>query len=356
MDIYSDVLQNTTNIFVFEKKYINLNGEEKTTSLNLNCTNYLPISAFKNVLVYAYNYISGEARLVTFFDSNKSFLGASANGDNTYKEFSIEELAEGFEGAEYVRLSVRFDYDYSIYTTWKKQVEDDIETINNDIGTINTDIDNFRKENAVLLGRKLTSTNLIAEQNPRFIQDKYYSPSAGWTDRVGYACHVWIKVKPNTQYYCMGQAFEFDEEKNYLNVYHAQSAVAMASVTSFTTLENCKYLVLSYPNTPQFIQPGTEYTNGYWLSEVNGTQKNTITDEYLDIEIQIENSPAIQNIQKENDLIFKGCKMVQSHGDVIDFSEVSIVANAEIKDANSKMFSENIEYQLLTIFKTQVVV
>ena len=114
MDIYSDVLQNTTNIFVFEKKYINLNGEEKTTSLNLNCTNYLPISAFKNVLVYAYNYISGEARLVTFFDSNKSFLGASANGDNTYKEFSIEELAEGFEGAEYVRLSVRFDYDYSI--------------------------------------------------------------------------------------------------------------------------------------------------------------------------------------------------------------------------------------------------
>ena len=191
-----------------------------------------------------------------------------------------------------------------------------------------------------MLGRKLTSTNLIAEQNPRFIQDKYYSPSAGWTDRVGYACHVWIKVKPNTQYYCMGQAFEFDEEKNYLNVYHAQSAVAMASVTSFTTLENCKYLVLSYPNTPQFIQPGTEYTNGYWLSEVNGTQKNTITDEYLDIEIQIENSPAIQNIQKENDLIFKGCKMVQSHGDVIDFSEVSIVANAEIKDANSKMFSE----------------
>ena len=56
IDIYSDILQNTTNIFVSEKKYVSLNGEEKTTSLNLNCTNYLPISAFKNVLVYAYNY------------------------------------------------------------------------------------------------------------------------------------------------------------------------------------------------------------------------------------------------------------------------------------------------------------
>lgn len=96
IDIYSDILQNTTNIFVFEKKYVSLNGEEKGTSLNLNCTDYLPISAFKDVLVYAYNYSSGEARLVTFFDSNKTFLGASNNGDNTYKEISIEELAEGF--------------------------------------------------------------------------------------------------------------------------------------------------------------------------------------------------------------------------------------------------------------------
>ena len=338
IDIYSDILQNTTNIFVFEKKYVSLNGEEKTTSLNLNCTDYLPISAFKNVLVYAYNYISGEVRLATFFDSNKSFLGASANGDNTYKEFSIEELAEGFEGAEYVRLSVRFDYDYGIYTTWKKQVEDDVKTTTNNIEGINTDIDNSRKADAVLLGRKLTSTNLIAEQNPRFIQDKYYSPSAGWTDRVGYACHVWVEVEPNTQYYCMGQAFEFDEEKNYLNKYHAQSGAAMASVTSFTTSENCKYLVLSYPNTPQFIQPGTEYTNGYWLSEVNGTQKNTITDEYLDIEEKVEE---IINSSLNEDPIMTGCKMVQSHGTVIDFSNAEVVSNALIKNANIKMFSDN---------------
>ena len=330
IDIYSDILQDTTNIFAIKKRYVSLNGEEKGTSLNLNCTDYLPISAFKDVLVYAYNYSSSDARFATFFDDNRVFLGASSNGNNTYKEFSIEELAEGFEGAEYVRLSVRFDYDYGIYTTWKKQ-------INTDIEGINTDIDNFRKENAVLLGRKLTSTNLIAEQNPRFIQDKYYSPSAGWTDRVGYACHVWIEVKPNTQYYCMGQAFEFDEEKNYLNIYHAQSGPAMASLTSFTTSANCKYLVLSYPNTPQYIQPGTEYTNGYWLSEVNGTQKNTITDEYLDIEEKVEKIISSQ----QEDLIFSGCKMVQSHGAVIDFSSAEVVSNALIKNANIRMFSDN---------------
>lgn len=349
INILSDIVQNGKNIYSIPDTYIGTDGNEHKTLAGYYTTEFLPIYLFENILIYTLSIKSESARFCAFYTADKDFIGTCENGDGTNKEINIKQLSDKFENVSYVRLTILNDSIYKIYTTDDKEVSDKLEDISNRVEKISdiletnsTNINEINNEligtQTVLLGRKLTSTNLIAEQNPRFIQDKYYSPSAGWTDRVGYACHVWIEVKPNTQYYCMGQAFEFDEEKNYLNIYHNQSGVAMASATSFTTSENCKYLVLSYPNTPQYIQPGTEYTNGYWLSEVNGTQKNTITDEYLDIEEKVEE---IISSSLNEDPIMRGCKMVQSHGTVIDFSSADVVSNALIKNANIKMFSDN---------------
>ena len=349
INILSDIVQNGKNIYSIPDTYIGTDGNEHKTSAGYYTTDFLPIYLFDNVLIYTLYMKSESARFCAFYTVDKDFIGTCENGDGTNKEISIKQLADKFENVSYVRLTIANNSTYKIYTTDDKENTDKLEALSNTVEkltneletnnnwTIN-ELDGLRETNALLLGRKITSTNLIALQNPKFIKNKYFSPSAGWTDRDNYNCHIWLEVKPDTQYYCMGNAAEFDENKEYLNLYHSPSGPSMASVTSFVTSSNCKYLVLNYSNTPQYIQPGTEYTDGYWLSEINGTQHNTVTDEYLDIEEKVEK--IISNFSYE-DPIMAGCKMVQSHGPVIDFSGAEVVSNALIKNANIKMFSGN---------------
>lgn len=192
------------------------------------------------------------------------------------------------------------------------------------IGSLKDDLVNGNVGQESLVRSKMTyyrveDTNLIGKENGYdFIDGYYYSPSVGYIARDGYRCIFMVSIEPNTTYYASCSSYVlFNANKNKTG----NGDAPPGGIVQFTTGNNDKYITLNFSDS--YTNPPVQ---GWFLSEVNGTQHRKVYDKEL--AISDDNFKDFgMNMSEIINKVRMSCKLVESVASIED-----MIANVKISN------------------------